>query len=165
MPIIDKNGRISDIEKMMKYCSKLSDIFGYPYYFNWSPPTNHRDDNPDGEIADISYAMFRCGKYAEHPNVRSAPAERQIMFGPVNMIVNNHRPMRIMVNDAGKNTIEINSFEDIENNIDAIKKNIDEYLHDLLVKAVNDSIDANNRDYAEFNKNNDKEPLQHITSL
>ena len=161
MPIIDKNGRISDIEKMMKYCSKLSDIFGYPYYFNWSTPTNYTDNNPGGTFADTSYAVFRCGKYAEYPNVRSAPAERQIMFGPVNLIVNNHRPMCIMLD----NKIEINSFEDIENNINEIKKSIDEYLHDLLVKAVNDSIDANNRDYATFNKNNGIEPLQHITSL
>ena len=54
--LISKDGTPSDIEQLMKYCSQLGDIFGYPYYFNWSTSTNHRDYSPVGEVADIGYA-------------------------------------------------------------------------------------------------------------
>jgi hypothetical protein len=46
---------MKNIETMMKFCSKASNVFNKDrIYFNWSPPTNHRDNTPDGQIEDVN---------------------------------------------------------------------------------------------------------------
>lgn len=143
MKIITNNDNQSCIELIMKYCSKLSDIIGYPYYFNWSTATNHRDNTPDGELSDICYAMIRCGVYPQHSSVsRFSPVEKQILFGPVNLIIHNHTPLNILTSD-----IKINTWEDVESNIHVIKGSIDRYLRDLVIQETNRGIIAYNDEY------------------
>ena len=57
--LLSDKDHITNIEKMMKWCSKMSDIFQHPYFLNWSPPTNHRDNTTDGEIEDVEYVIVR----------------------------------------------------------------------------------------------------------
>lgn len=145
MKIITADGNHSGIELMMKYCSKLGDMLGYPYYFNWSAPTNHRDTKSDGETSDIGYASIRCGVYPQHPTVgRLLPVEKEIMFGPVNLIVQNHTPLNILVSI---HDTKIETWNDVEANIDVIKTEIDRYLRELVVEELNRSITAYNKEY------------------
>lgn len=147
MKIITADGNQSGIELMMKYCSKLGNMLGYPYYFNWSAPTNHRDTKPDGETSDIGYASIRCGVYPQHPTVgRLQPVEKEIMFGPVNLIVNNHTALNILIS-IHDNKVE--TWNDIETNIDILKIEIDRYLRDQVIAELNRSISAYNKEYNE----------------
>ncbi len=80
----------SNMDKMFKLCSDLSNIFPHPYYFNWSPPTNWR-----AEQDDVTYAIIRIGKYIPKEHIengieylgRSEPVEKQLYFGPVQSIL------------------------------------------------------------------------------
>lgn len=151
---------VSDIEQIMKFCSELTSIFGYPYYFNWSAPTNHRDVTRDGEIADIGYAIFRCGVYPQHEIVGCfSPVEKQIMFGPVPLIVNNFTPMTIMLGDRG---IKITSMDDVKLHLDLLKEEIDKYLRDLVIAETNRGIDQYNAEYAIHDANEGLSPVPHI---
>ena len=160
MKIINTNDEQSGVEKIMKYCSELTQIFGYPYFFNWSASTNHRDIKPIGEISDVDYVIFRCGVYPQHDIVgRFSPVEKQLMFGSVNLIVNNHTPMRIL---ASAHSINIESMDDVKYYIHMLKSEIDNYLHELVVKETNDGIDIYNKEYAENMIQNGIEPVPHV---
>ena len=143
--LTSKDGAVSDIEQLMKYCSRLGDIFGYPYYFNWSTSTNHRDYSPVGEVADIGYATFRVGKYPQHPEVqRFSPVEKTTVFAPVRMIVDNHTGLWSFAEEKG---ITLDSLESITANLDTLKAQIDDYLMDGIIKETNRQIDAYNKEY------------------
>ena len=100
------------IEKIMKYCSALTKIFKYPYFFNWSTPTNHVDNSPTGQFKDVSYVTFRIGKYITSDDGMSGPKEQQLVFGLVSQIVNRHIPFNVLLGTSNV----INTLEDIENN-------------------------------------------------
>ena len=123
---------VPNIEKLMKYCSELGSIIGYPYFFNWSTATNHRDTTPDGKMVDITYAMFRVGKYDKLIDVpegyttdRRMPVEKTIIFGPVYTIVDKFMGLTLLTKDKG---VVITSFDDVKSNADVIRKCIDEYI-------------------------------------
>ena len=152
--LISKDGTPSDIEQLMKYCSQLGDIFGYPYYFNWSTSTNHRDNSPVGEVADIGYATFRVGKYPQHPEVqRFSPVEKTTVFAPVPMIVNNHTGLWSFAEEKG---IKLDSLESVTENLDILKSQIDEYLKDDIIKETNRQIDVYNKEYP------NQSPVEHV---
>jgi hypothetical protein len=73
---------MKNIESITKFCSTLNDIFGYPFFFNWSFPTNHRDNNIEGVIGDAHYVIFRAGISQE----MSFPIEKQLWFAQVSKI-------------------------------------------------------------------------------
>lgn len=154
MKLVTKDGTVSDIELIMKYCSELGSLFGYPYFFNWSTSTNHSDNSPSGELCDISYAIFRVGKYPQHPEVqRFSPVEKQSVHGPVRLIVGGHIGLRSFAQEKG---ITIDSLEDIQNNIIVLKQQIDEYLKDEIIKETNNQIDAYNKEYP------NQAPVEHV---
>jgi hypothetical protein len=152
--LISKDGTISDIEQIMKYCSRLGDIFGYPYYFNWSTSTNHQDNSPDGEVVDIGYATFRVGKYPQHPEVqRFMPVEKTTVFTHVHMIVDNHAGLQSLVEEKG---INLDSLDSIIENLDLLKAQIDDYLKDDIIKETNRQIDVYNKEYP------NQSPVEHV---
>ena len=116
---------MKNIKTMIKFCSKLGDIFEHPYYFNWSTSTNHRDDSPDGEIRDISHAIFRFGLYVPKETIingkvydgRNKPIEKSIFFGQVDKILK-FTPFNILLIDdistITRDEYPIKSFEDLE---------------------------------------------------
>jgi hypothetical protein len=122
---------ISNIELLMKFCSKLHLIIGYPYYFNWSTATNYYDESVDGELHDIGYAMFRVGKYDKLEEVpdgvvtdRRIPVDKQTVFGPIPSIVK-FLGINLLTRHKG---VEIKSWEDVETHKELIMKCIDEYI-------------------------------------
>lgn len=148
MKITTNNGTRSGIEMIMKYCSDLTRMIGYSYYFNWSNPTHHQDTSPNGELSDIVCAIIRCGVYPLHPTLgRVIPVEKVIMVGEVNLIVNDHKALDILLSQFN---IKISTWDDIESNIDVIKVSIDMHLSDLVIKETNRGITAYN---AEVNDN------------
>lgn len=136
----------SGLELLTKYCSRLCDILGYPYFFNWSFPTNHRDGTEDGEILDTTYAIFRVGKYPQHPLVQGyvGPVEKQTVFGLSHTIAEQHRGPVCFVEDHG---IELKSLEDVEKYADLIKSGIDSYLDAAATNELNRAIDRFNIEY------------------
>ena len=125
------DNNISDIELIMKFCSKLTQVIGYPYYFNWSTATNYNDDSAEGELEDTTYAIFRVGKYDKLVDVpdgyitdRKMPTEKQTVFGPISLIAN-FLGINVLTRENG---IEIKSWEDVESNKKLIMKCIDEYI-------------------------------------
>jgi hypothetical protein len=116
----------TDIELIMKYCSKLNKLFGWPYFFNWSTSTNHTDESPDGEIRDISYAVFRVGKYEEDPNHGNLPVEKQIIFGPIRLIVVQNAGLKMLAEPPDIDGVVIDKY--VEANIDVFKQGIDRFL-------------------------------------
>lgn len=130
---------MKDVEKLIKFCSKLGDIFEYPYFFNWSPPTNHRDNTSDGEIRELGYAIFRIGMYPppkdiiidgqEYSDGHQSPIEKQVFFGQVNRILDftffNHFlfPDIMTFSDY-----KIKSFDDLKKYKDELKQLFNEYL-------------------------------------
>lgn len=140
---IIKNNKtvMKDVEILMKFCSKVSDIFNDDrIYFNWSPPTNHRDNSPEGEVRDFGYAIFRIGMYPSEPRIETidgvewengylSPIEKQLFFGQVCRITDftpfNHLlfpDIRIFAD------YPIKSFEDLKKYKDELKKKITEFL-------------------------------------
>lgn len=132
---------MKNIEIMMKFCSKLGEIFDYPYFFNWSPPTNHRDRTPDGEIQDTSYVMFRLGMYpppkiemiegVEYENSHQPPIEKQLFFGQVSSITR-FTPFILMMFKGDDTPLyedyPIKSFEDLEQHKEELKILITNFL-------------------------------------
>jgi hypothetical protein len=121
----------TNIELIMKFCSKLHEIIRYPYFFNWSTATNHYVDSPDGELHDVGYAIFRVGKYDKLRPVPEGyvtdskiPSEKMIVFGPIASIVN-FLGINVLTREHG---VEIKSWEDVEVNKELIMKCIDEYI-------------------------------------
>lgn len=131
---------MKNIETMMKFCSKISDIFGYPYFFNWSPPTNHRDNKPDGEIEDVSYVIFRVGMYpqpkiemidgVEYENGHQSPIEKQLFFGQVIRIIDFTPFNNLLIDISGINRDEypIKFFDDLEKYKEELKVKISKFL-------------------------------------
>ena len=131
---------MENIEKMMKFCSKLSEVFEHPYYFNWSAPTNHRDDSPDGEIRDISYCILRVGLYVPEVTIineveydgRSKPIEKQIFFGQVVRMLD-FTPLNMLLTDDNldltRDEYPIKTFEDLELYKEKLKIKINEYIN------------------------------------
>lgn len=113
-----------NIEKIIKYCSSLTKIFKYPYFFNWSAPTNHVDNSPKGQFKDVSYVTFRIGKYITCPDGMSGPKEQQLVFGLVSQIVDRYIPFNVLLGTSNF----INSLLDIENNVEVLKEKIDKLL-------------------------------------
>lgn len=118
------------IEQMMKWCSKAGDIFSYPYFFNWSPPTNHRDNTPEGEIQDVDYVILRVGKYISQEYVegdivsegRKLPVEIQIWFGLVDSVLR-FLPLSYLIDETGN---KIKTWVDVVGNRDELITKIDE---------------------------------------
>ncbi len=75
---------ISNIELMMKFCSKLHQIIRYPYYFNWSTATNYYDVSPDGELHDIGYAWFSRDKGVEIKSWKDVEAHKGLIMLCIN---------------------------------------------------------------------------------
>lgn len=133
---------MKNIEKIMKFCSKLNDIFEYPYYFNWSAPTNHKDDSPYGELKDLTYVIFRVGKY--HPTQiistnnrnletdRICPTENQLFFGQISLITS-FKPFEFLLNEEYNSDIKINNFDELILYKDKLKNIFDK----LLVNKTN----------------------------
>lgn len=124
---------MKNIEKMMKFCSKLGEVFEYPYYFNWSAPTNHRDNSAYGEITDVNYVIFRVGMYpptkieivdgVEYENSHQSPIEQQLFFSRINRITD-FTPFIHLLVKYGKHSFvdtHIKNFEDLDNHKDELK--------------------------------------------
>lgn len=134
---------MENIEKMMKFCSKLGDIFEYPYFFNWSAPTNHRDNTNNGEICDVSYVIFRVGMYpppkieiidgVEYENGIQSPIEKQLFFGSVNRITDFTPFIRLMIKGDCLPPLftdyPIKNFDDLEKHKEQLKVLIYEFLN------------------------------------
>lgn len=125
------DNNVSNVESIIKFCSKLGSIIQYPYYFNWSTATNHYDDSIAGSLSDIGYAVFRVGKYNKLVTVpenystdRRIPVEKQTVFGPITSIVD-FLGINILTRVKG---VEIKSWEDVEYNKEFIMKCIDDYI-------------------------------------
>jgi hypothetical protein len=134
---------MENIEKMMKFCSKLGEVFEYPYFFNWSVPTNHRDCSADGEITDINYVIFRVGMYpppkieiengVEYINGHQAPIEKQLFYASTSRITDFTPFIHLMF--EGKDTPKfddypIKNFEDLEKHKEQLKIHISDFLKD-----------------------------------
>ena len=121
----------SNIDKLFELCSDLSDIIPYPYFFNWSPPTNWRHKEND-----ISYAIIRVGKYIPTEYVendveyfgRNTPIEKPLYFGPVHSI------------------FQFRFFENVST-LDEIRQHKDEIIKylDTLFEGEKDGIFINKR--------------------
>ncbi len=134
-----KGEEISNIEKMMKYCSKLGKLFGHPYFFNWSPATNHVDESPEGAIHDVCYVKFRVGKHPEHPVVsRMYPVEQDTVFCLVDRVLEG-LGLEVLLDG-----IKLKSMEDVKNNLEAIKSAIDAYLYKQEIIEINKAIVQHN---------------------
>lgn len=130
---------MKNIESIMKFCSRLNDIFEYPYYFNWSAPTNHKDDSPEGEIRDVNYVIFRVGKYQNKQTKyindvyietdRNPPIEKQLFFGRVNLITK-FIPFEFLLNEQDNSNIKINSFDELIQYKEELKIIFDKLLFD-----------------------------------
>lgn len=126
---------MKNIEKMMKFCSELGKVFGYPYFFNWSPPTNHRDNTEDGKIEDVTYSIFRVGMYppakieningVDYENSHQPPIEKQLFFGQVSRIID-FTPFNLLMEQDKL----INSFEDLEKHKEELKVLIKKFITD-----------------------------------
>ena len=116
--IIKRKKNVTGVERIMKFCSSLNKIFRYPYFFNWSTPTNYFDNSPKGSYKDISYVIFRVGKYMEKDREqRSLPTEKQIYFGPI-FKFNNDEPLKTLA-----------FLFNVENeSLDSLKEKIDDFL-------------------------------------
>ena len=112
---------MENIVKMMKFCSKMNEIIDYPFFFNWSAPTNHRDNTPDGEINDVSYVILRLGIYPHESS--DTMVEKTLFFGHVNRIVD-FTPFNMMLlygqTDVNRDDYPIKSFEDVEKHKEAL---------------------------------------------
>jgi uncharacterized protein YdcH (DUF465 family) len=131
------SNEISNIERLMKYCSRLGEIFGYPYYFNWSTSTNHRDHTETGLIQDIKYAIIRVGKYPLE-NAYISPVENSVIHGPVNLIINSNIHFKSLVEkyELVDKEVDLSTESSIIENLEKIKKAIDMYLDDLIQEAI-----------------------------
>lgn len=149
---------ISNIEKMIKYCSILRREFAYPYYFQFAFPTNHIDDSPIGLILDSTYFSFEVGRY---PHLRqgigrSIPVSKQVIFAPSNSIIEHNKWVACLLNDCLLNDIEARfTLDEVIANKEKIKDAIDEYLWNDLIDSANKSITSYNKDYS----NQEPEPL------
>ena len=130
---------MKNIEKINKFCSELNKIFDYPYFFNWSFPTNYIDHSDDGFIEDSTYFILRVGKYYKPEDkiingvpyeMRSNMVEIQLFFGSCDMITK-FVPFNILFDD-GLDVRHINSFDDIIKN----KEYIETKLNELLNKNI-----------------------------
>jgi hypothetical protein len=132
---------MKNVEKMMKFCSKLGEVFEYPYYFNWSAPTNHRDNSADGEITDVNYVIFRVGMYpppkieivdgVEYENGHQSPIEQQLFFAQTCRITDFTPFIHLMFKDEDKPLFAdypIKNFEDLENHKEQLKILISDFL-------------------------------------
>ena len=158
---IDKS--VSNIEKIMKYCSKLGDIIKYPYFFNWSTSTNHRDLSPEGFLTDTYYFLFRAGRYPQHPEVSMiCPVEMILLHAPVDIILR-HTAFQSFMDDIGpfgeNKGIILKSFEDIETHKDLIKSGIDKCLKADIIRETNRAIDLYNEQYP------NQKPVTHINNV
>lgn len=143
--LVSKDGTVSNIEAIMNYCSELGRIFGYPYFFNWSVPTNRREDSTAGEVSDVDYVIFRVGKYPQHPEVsRFSPVEKVTVFSQVRMIVENHVGLQSFAEEKG---LKLASLDSICDNLGTLKAQIDDFLGEDLIKGTNRRIDAYNKEY------------------
>jgi len=138
---------MKNIEKMMKFCSEVSEIIGNPFFFNWSPPTNHRDNTPDGDIEDVSYVMLRLGMYPpmeievidgiEYEIGCQEPIEKMLFFGHVNRITD-FIPFNMLLlkdeTDVKVVDYPIKSFEDL----DAHKDKLIELFTESILKPTVD---------------------------
>lgn len=130
---------MKNIEKMMKFCSKINNIFGYPYFFNWSAPNNHGDNTPEGEIQDVSYVIFRAGIYpgptpeiidgVEYIHSSGVPIEKQLIFGQVSRILD-FTIFNNLLTDGNemRSDYTIKSFDDLEQNKEVLKEKLSKYL-------------------------------------
>lgn len=131
----------SNIELLTKYCSKLRQEFGYPYFFNWTFSTNHIDSSDIGEIKDCEYFCFHVGRYPDLPEGvgRSCPVEKMIFHGPANLILNG-RALNCLA--------PIKDQEDKkEISIEEYKKNIDDFLYDYIFISTKMAIIDYNKMY------------------
>ncbi len=110
------------VEISMKFCSQLGELFKHPYFFNWSAPTNHRDDSKTGSFEDVYYVIFRVGKYTTQSiEERSFPQEKQIYFGPV-FRLKEKTPLQFLIE-----LFNINACDD-NKAISLIKEKIDQII-------------------------------------
>lgn len=133
---------MKNIEKITKFCASVTYALGYPYFVNWSFPTNHNDASPDGEIQDATYVMFRVGRYPEtkieiidgleYENSHQEPVEKMLFFGSINRVVD-YTPFLLLI--QGKDhelpaydDYPIKSIDDFKAYQDIIKQNIDRFL-------------------------------------
>lgn len=132
---------MKNIEKMMKFCSTLNEVFKYPYFFNWSTPTNHYDDTPEGEIRDVNYVIFRVGMYPPlkeevidgvvyEMGGQQFPIEKQLFFGQTCRITDFTPFNELLINQEKKYDSEniIKSFQDLEKNKEKLKTIITKFL-------------------------------------
>jgi hypothetical protein len=128
---------MKNIERITKHCSKLTQIFKYPYFFNWSFPTNHFEDSDDGNMADCQYVIFRVGRYfgknwtdedgIEMTSSGGVIIEKSLGFASCNKIINEFLFLNMLLS-KDLNHRPIHGYSDVEIFLPELKDEITKYL-------------------------------------
>jgi hypothetical protein len=131
---------VKNIKLMIKFCSKLTLEFGYPYFFNFTLPTNYYTDPRKRSIADTTYFSFNVGRYEPKEcseevwvNTRSKPITKQVVFASSLAITKRFCAFNILLEAPCGSYDEkpIQSFKDIIKNKEAIMSAIDNYIKEV----------------------------------